>query len=252
MHRSFRKRLIEGELLVGTGISLGSPVVPELLAELGFDWLFIDAEHAPLEFSVIQTLLLASGPNCPGVVRLPDQEELSVKKALDIGAAGIVVPQVNTAEQARKMVGFAKYPPEGTRGVGLARSNRYGIQFKSSVESANHDTAVILQAEHKTSIQNIEEIVMVEGVDAILVGPYDLSASYGKPGQINDPEVSDAIDTVAAACIKAGIKLGIFGSNSEFLTYHKSKGFTLLVAGMDVNFLVKAGEEMLTKLRQPQ
>ncbi len=160
---SFRKRLLDGELLYGTAITLGCSEVPELLANLGYDWLFIDAEHAPLDYRTVLGLLQASGKECPGVIRLADHQEVSIKKALDIGAAGIIVPQVNTADQARNIVRYAKYPPQGARGIGPARANMYGYTFEGSVKSANQETAVLVQAEHKDVLENIEEIVKVGG-----------------------------------------------------------------------------------------
>lgn len=246
---SFRNRLLSGDFLYGTAITLGCSEVPELLSNVGYDWLFIDAEHAPLDYRNILDLLQASGKECPGVIRLPDHQELNIKKALDIGAAGIIVPQVNTAEQASNIVRYAKYPPQGARGIGPARANVYGFTFEESVKSANQETAVLVQAEHKDVLGNIEEIVKVEGVDAVFVGPYDLSASFGKAGQVNDPEVLDAIDFIASVCKRVGMKLAIFGGLPEYLKPFKDKGFTVFVCGTDMGLLAQSAIQNLKSLK---
>lgn len=245
----FRKRLLDGELLYGTALTLGCSEVPELLSGVGYDWLFIDAEHAPLDFRTILGLLQASGKECPGLIRLPDHQEVSIKKALDIGAAGIIVPQVNTADQARNIVRYAKYPPQGARGIGPAKANLYGFTFEESVKTANQETALLVQAEHKDVLGNIKEIVKVEGVDAVFVGPYDLSASFGKAGQVNDPEVLDAIDFIASVCKKADMKLAIFGGTPEYLKPYKDKGFTVFVCGTDMGLLAQSAIQNLKSLK---
>ena len=196
MHAGFRARLLAGDRLIGTLIRLPSPEVAELLAEVGFDWLFIDAEHGPFESAGALRLLQAVGARCAPLVRVPAGEEVWIKKALDIGAAGVIIPQVNTAEQGLRVVRHCKYPPWGTRGVGIARAHRYGLGFSDYVAEANDGLAVIVQAEHIEAVRDIAAIARVPGVDAVLIGPYDLSASMGKPGQITDPEVRRAIDTV--------------------------------------------------------
>ena len=229
---------------------MGSPEIPEMLAKAGYDWLFIEAEHSPLDFKTILALLQASGKSCPGIIRLPDHQEVSIKKALDIGAEGIIVPQVNTAEQAEKIVSFAKYPPMGVRGIGLARANMYGLAFEEAVKNTNNETAVIVQAEHKDVLENINEIVKVEGVDAVFVGPYDLSSSFGKAGQVNDPEVVDAIDYIASVCVQGEIRLGIYGGSPAYLKPFKDKGFTLFVTGVDISLLSETAIHNLNQMRK--
>ena len=247
---NFRKRLLSGEFLYGTGITLASPEIPEMLAKTGYDWLFIEAEHSPLDYKTMLTLLQASGKSCPGIIRIPDQQEVTIKKALDIGAEGIIIPQVNTAEQAEKILSFAKYPPMGVRGIGLARANMYGLAFEEAVKFTNEETAVIVQAEHKDVLDNINEIVKVEGIDAVFVGPYDLSSSFGKAGQVNDPEVVDAIDFIASVCKQGGVRLGIYGGSPAYLRPFKDKGFTMFVCGVDMSLLSEAAINNLNQLRE--
>ena len=146
-HR-FRKRLTNGELLVGTMVTLSCPTVAEILALIGFDWLFLDAEHSTFEARTMQTLLQGAGADTPCLVRVSSSEEVPIKKALDVGAAGIIAPQVNSVEAAEGVVRFSKYSPEGARGVGIGRAHSYGLTFQEYVDAANQNVAVIVQAEH--------------------------------------------------------------------------------------------------------
>ena len=215
MHTGFRARLLAGDRLIGTLISLPSPEVAELLAEVGFDWLFIDAEHGPFESAGALRLLQAVGARCAPLVR------------------------------------HCKYPPWGTRGVGIARAHRYGLGFSDYITEANDGLAVIVQAEHIEAVRDIAAIARVPGVDAVLIGPYDLSASMGKPGQITDPEVRGAIDTVRKECLAAGVRLGIFGLSAAAVRPYLEDGFTLITVGMDTVFLSQAARAALADLTPP-
>jgi len=172
-----------------------------------------------------------------------------IKKALDLGAHGIIVPQVNTAEQAASVVRFARYAPEGARGVGLARAQGYGQRLREYLEAANRETAVIVQAEHVRAVENIEAIVRVPGVDAVLLGPYDLSASLGKMGQIDDPVVVAAIRRVTDVCRAAGMPLGYFGVTAAAVQPYVAQGYTLIVAGVDTLYLGNGAKSLLAELR---
>ena len=249
MSDSFRTRLKNGDRLLGTMVTLPTASTAEILADAGFDWLFIDGEHGPLETSHILGILQAVGHRIACIVRVPACDEVAIKKVLDLGAAGIIVPQVNTAEQADDVVRYARYAPEGGRGVGLARAHGYGFRFAEYVASANAEVSVIVQAEHRLAVENIEAIVKVPGVDAVLLGPYDLSASYGKMGQISDPEVLAGIDRVTSACQAAGLPLGYFGISFDAVKPWMDKGYSLIVAGVDVLFLGNGARRMLKDLQ---
>lgn len=247
-NRNFAEKLRDGDLLFGTLLSLPSPEIAEILANMGFDWLFIDAEHGAFNPQQAQSMLQAASP-CPCVIRVPSGDEVWIKKALDIGADGIIVPQVNTVLQAEEIVMRCKYSPQGSRGLGIGRAHKYGIEFEEYIKNANQQVAVILQAESQQAIDNIESIVKVKGIDAILIGPYDLSASLGKIGQVGDPVVQDAIGNIAETCQKAGVKLGIFGVSAEAITPYIKKGFTLITAGVDSLFIIKSAKEILAEIR---
>ena len=246
---TFCKRLRAGETLLGSMVTLGAPAVAEIIAGVGFDWLFIDGEHAPLETGDILGILQAVGDRIACIVRVPGAEEVPIKKALDLGAEGIIVPQVNTVDQAASVVRFARYSPTGSRGVGLARAHGYGMRFDQYVATANEQTAVIVQAEHAIAVENIESIVKVQGIDAVLVGAYDLAASLGKMGRIDDPAVTDAIEHVSKTCQAAGIPLGCFGLSAAALRPYRERGYTLIAAGVDTLLLGGAARRMLEDLR---
>ena len=246
---SFRKRLINGDLLVSTLISLPSPEIIELLSNADFDWLFIDGEHGPFDTLQMQRMLQAASANCPCLIRVPSHNVVSIKQALDIGAAGIIVPQISNAEQASAAVRAAKYPPHGIRGVGLARAHEYGRSFTRYLQTADEETCVVIQAETREAIQNIEEIVAVSGVDAILIGPYDLSANLGHMGEVEHDEVINAIDKVKSACNKANVKLGYFGVNAQAVRPYIKRGFTLITIGVDSLLLQASVQQLFDELK---
>lgn len=246
---SFRSRLARGDTLLGTMVTLPDAAVAEILADVGFDWLFIDGEHGPLQTHEILAMLRAVDHRTPCLVRVPAADEVPIKTVLDLGAEGIIVPQVNTAEQAASVVQWARYAPQGSRGVGLARAHGYGRRFREYVESANERTVVVVQAEHIQAVDNIEAIVQVPGIDAVLLGPYDLSASLGKMGQIDDPTVVAAIDRVTTACQAARIPLGYFGVTASAVQPFIDRGYTLITAGVDTLLLGHAAGQMLKQLR---
>jgi 2-keto-3-deoxy-L-rhamnonate aldolase RhmA len=229
-------------------MTLNSPPVYELMAEVGFDWLFIDAEHSTVDTSQMQALLQAAGAT-PCVIRLSSGDEVPIKKALDIGAAGIIAPQVNSVEHAKRIVQAAKYAPVGQRGLGIARAHRYGLNVREYLQSANDQTAVIVQAEHRDAVAHIHDIVRVPGVDGVLIGPYDLSASYGKPGAVDHPEIKGAIERVRQACAGAQIPIGIFGLSAEAVRPYIDQGFTMIVAGVDTVLLANAATALVRELR---
>ena len=160
MH-NLRQRLKDGELLMGTMITLSSPAVTELLSQLDFDWFFVDGEHGPLETTDVMGILQAAEPAVPCIVRVPVADEVWIKKFLDCGAAGIIAPQVNSPEQAAQIVSWTRYAPEGTRGVGLGRAHGYGLSFGDYVQRANDEIACVIQVEHIDAVHCVEETVKV-------------------------------------------------------------------------------------------
>jgi 2-dehydro-3-deoxyglucarate aldolase/4-hydroxy-2-oxoheptanedioate aldolase len=249
MSDNFRNRLLRGERLIGTLLSLPSPELVEIASDAGFDWLFFDMEHGALEARDIQRLVQAAREPCAPLVRVPENREMWIKKALDTGAAGIIIPHINSAEDAARAVHWSKYPPEGGRSVGFSRSNRYGSRFQESVESANAETVVIAQVEHIDGIRAIEAILDVSGVDAVFIGPYDLSASLGKPGRIQDLAVRDAIRAAAAACARRRVPIGIFALDIPGALKAIDEGYSLVCSGIDVGLFSQAAAAIIRGLK---
>lgn len=249
MAGDFRSRLKRGEKLLGTMVTLASPVAAEILSHVGFDWLFVDGEHGPLDTGDILAILQAADQRVACVVRVPAGDEVAIKKVLDLGAAGVIVPQVNTAQQAADVVRFARYAPLGARGVGLARAHGYGMRFQEYMESANEQVAVVVQAEHAIAADNIESIIKVPGVDAVLLGPYDLSASLGQTGKLDHPSVVAAIDHIMKTCQAANMPLGYFGVNAAAVKPFIERGYTLIVAGVDTLLLGAGAKRLLSEMQ---
>lgn len=249
MNLSLRKRLHQGNLALGTILSLNSPDVAEILSHLGFDWLFIDAEHSTLDPHDLKALFQAVGDSLPCVVRIPALDEIAVKKTLDAGAAGLLVPQVQDAGQVEQLVRWGRYHPAGARGLGFGRAQGYGLNVGAYLETANEDVLLSVQAERIEAVRNIESIVQVPGLDAVLVGPYDLSASMGLPGQVDHPDVQAAIQQVARACFAAGMPVGIFGMTAGAVRPYIEQGFQFIVCGVDTVLLGNAARQLLQELR---
>ena len=189
---SLKQKLNNKELTIGSWITLGSPGVAEILANAGFDWLVVDLEHTTISLEqageLIRTIELAG---VSSLVRLTNNDENQIKRVMDAGAQGIVVPMVNNANEAEQAVAATRYPPLGNRGVGLARAQQYGVSFAEYVLwQANIDSGpvVIVQIEHVDAVENLKEILGVSGVDGFIIGPYDLSCSMGIPGEFNHPK----------------------------------------------------------------
>ena len=246
--KNFAQQLRNGETLIGTLISLNSPDTAELLGGVGFDWLFIDAEHGAFTPEQAKLMLQAASP-VPCLIRIPSVDEIWVKKALDIGADGIIVPQINNADDVELVMRWAKYAPQGSRGIGIGRAHEYGRRFEEYLRTANENTVVVIQAETQQAVENIDAITAVKGVDAILIGPYDLSSSLGKPGKVTDKVVVDAIHTVRETCHAKKIPLGFFGVTAEAVQPYIDQGFTLITVGVDTAFMIKSATETLQTLR---
>lgn len=250
MTQNLKARLRAGETLFGTLLTFGATEVADILAGAGFDWLFVDAEHGALDPRDVLQILQTVAGRTPCLVRVPILDEGWIKRALDAGAEGVIVPQVSTAEQAERAVRYAHFAPRGSRGLGTSRANRYGLNLAGVLERAREQTMVVVQAETGDAIRNIEAIARVPDLDAVFVGPFDLSASLGRPGEVDHPEVKAAIARVAQACKGAGVRTGIFALNATGLRTRPAEGFTLLAAGVDSRLLGGSLESLLQDLRK--
>lgn len=186
--------------LIGTIVTLNNPQITEMLSSAGFDWLMIDMEHSTLTIGEVQCLLQSMHPDCISIVRIPGNDPVWIKRVLETGCDGIMVPLVNSEDEARVAVDAAKYPSDGSRSFGVSRAHGYGARFDSYINSANQETVVLIQVEHIKAVNYIEQILSVKGIGGIFVGPYDLSGNLNRIGDISDEEVQKAIDIVKASC----------------------------------------------------
>ena len=249
MNESFRTRLLRGDLLIGTVITLPSPEVSEIFSQSGSDYLFVDLEHSAMSLKDAQHILQVAAPQTPGVIRVPSVDEAWMKKILDIGPAGVIIPQIRTAHEAISAVQLCKYPPDGLRGVGIARAHSYGEKFQEYVFSANEDLAIIVQIEHIDAVTHIEEIIQVPGIDCLYIGPYDLSASMGKIGRTTDPDVQSAISKVKQCADQAKIPLGVFGTTVDAVRPYIQSGYSLITVGMDAMLLASVAKSIIENLK---
>jgi 2-dehydro-3-deoxyglucarate aldolase/4-hydroxy-2-oxoheptanedioate aldolase len=244
MRKRLRQCLVDKETCLGTIVSIPSPEVAEMLSLCEFDWLFIDMEHGVIDGIAVQRILQAVAGRSHCLVRVPQLDEAWIKKALDSGAHGIIVPHICSATEAEKAVAFCRYPPTGIRSVGLARAQGYGNSFDSYLSEANSEIAVVLQIEHIEAVDQIEEIVNVEGIDCLFVGPYDLSASMAMTGQVQEPQVVEAISRVHQCAFAANIPMGIFVATADEAISYISAGYTLITVGVDLMILSGAAQKI--------
>ena len=234
---TLKERLERQERLIGSLVTIPSPDVAEIMACVGFDYVWVETEHAAMGFVEAQSLIQAVGGRCPCLVRIPDKQEVWVKKALDTGCDGIIVPQIRSAEEARQVVSWSLYPPEGRRSVGVSRAHGYGMGFQEYVDGVNDELVIVLQAEHVDAVRHIDSIAEVPGIDAVFVGPFDLSGSLGVLGETDHPRVHEAIETVRRACERVGMPLGIFAADLSMARRYLDQGFTLIALATDAFFL---------------
>jgi 2-keto-3-deoxy-L-rhamnonate aldolase RhmA len=211
-----------------------------MISQAGFDWVMIDMEHSALSLETIQISLAVFGQKILKIVRVPGNDEIWIKRILDTGCDGIMVPMINTGEAAERAVQSVKYPPEGRRSVGLSRAHGYGQSFKKYLDAANSEIVLMAQIEHIEGVKNIDSILRVRGVDSVFIGPYDLSASMGLAGEVNHPEVRKAIEIIKKRCDKAGIAWGIFCADPEALKQELKDKCTYGLCGIDISLFSNA------------
>lgn len=240
-------------LTIGSWLTIGHPAVAEIMAQAGFDWLTIDMEHSAISLSQAEDLIrVVELCGLPPLVRVSENNSNIIKQVMDIGAHGIIVPLVNTKEDAQAAVAAVKYPPIGTRGVGLYRAQRYSLDFESYRKWNQENCVVIALIEHVKAVENFESIMRVDGVDAFIIGPYDLSGSLGCPGEFDNPKVKEALEEIYAKAKKHGYLMGQHVVNPDpLLVKEKIKqGFKFVGVGTDFLFLNTTCKSCLTEIRK--
>lgn len=229
--------------IFGSWLQTGSPAAAEILAGAGFAWLGLDCEHTSADLGTVETMARAlHGRDTALLVRVSRPDTLEIRKCLDVGASGVIVPLVEHADQARLAVAAAKYPPQGERGFCFGRMNEWGQRFDDYVRTANERTVVIAMIESRQGVENIHEILRVPGINGVFIGPYDLSGSYGVPGQVQHELVTQACGKVVAACRAAGKAAGQHLVRSDPVQVEASlaNGFTFICLDADIIFLSQA------------
>ena len=236
----FKSGIAKGQPQVGLWSTLSSPTSAEVIAGAGYDWLLFDSEHSPVDTpGLIEILRAANGCN-HAAVRVPWNDAVMIKKALDIGAQTLFVPFVQTPQEAEQAVQSCRYPQAGIRGVaGSTRASGYG-RTKDYLHKASDEICVILQVETREALEQIEEIATVPGVDGIFIGPSDLSASYGHLGAPTHPEMQRVLQQAAATLKSIGVPAGILAGSAEQANQYFDWGYTFVAAGVDTTLLVQA------------
>ncbi len=248
MRNPLKEKLEKGEVAIGTFVSTGHPDVTERLSMLGFDWLLLDAEHGPLGFETMQMMMQSMrGDSCVPIVRVQWNDPVVIKRALDIGAYGVLIPWINNKEEAEAAVSACKYPPQGIRGCGPRRAALVG--GRDYISTANDAILVAVQIETATAIKNIDDILAVDGVDTVYIGPTDLSMSmFGVPAKWDDPRYLEAFDTVLEAAKKAEKPAGMF-TTSRNIEWAIEKGFKFNSVDSDDGFLMQGAISALQKVK---
>jgi len=249
-----KKAMEDGKTVIGTMIvETRTPEIPRMMAAAGFDFVFIDTEHATYDLDTVKDMIRAgkaSGLTC--LVRVPDAEYHLIARTLDAGAQGVMVPRVEDRETVERIVRAAKYPPWGERGYGPRPiiTDYQQLSMKERIAELNEDTVIVIQVERKKAIEDIDDLLSIKGVDVALIGPNDLSISLGVPGDINSEPMIDAIQKVVDACEKRHIASGIHVPDMETLLFWKRRGMRMLTYSTEANMLLSSATQAVNEIRK--
>ena len=246
-----KRDLAAGKACLGATVTVASPALAEILSRVGLDWLWFDTEHTAMTLENVATMLAATnGSRISSIIRVPWNDKTMIKQALDLGPDGLIIPEIRTRAEAEAAIRAMKYPPLGERGAGLGRAQAYGMRMGEYMSSANDEVMMVAQIEHYTAVENIDDIVAVEGLDAVFIGALDLSGSMGRLGQTDDPEVEASVQKVLASCKKAGIPCGLVALGADAANRRIKEGFTQLIVGIDVVYLHGAVSAELAEINR--
>jgi 4-hydroxy-2-oxoheptanedioate aldolase len=248
---AFKRALNAGRQQIGLWSSLSSNYTVEIIAGAGFDWILLDSEHSPADIENLLTQLQAAAPYpTHPVVRIPWNDMVTIKRVLDIGAQSLLVPYVSSKEEAQNAVSFTRYPPAGVRGVaGTTRATRFG-RISDYARRAHEEICVLVQVETQAALNNIEAISAIDGVDGIFIGPADLHASLGHPGETANPKVKPLIDDAIRRIRKAGKAPGILTPNEADARHWLDCGALFVAVGADVGILARGAEALAAKFKK--
>jgi 2-keto-3-deoxy-L-rhamnonate aldolase RhmA len=252
-NNNLKHKLKNSEATIGSWITLAHPAIAEIMAKAGFDWLVVDLEHSVITIREAEELIrVIDLCNVVPLVRVSSNDPIQIKRVMDAGAHGVVVPMINSVDEAENVVEAVRYPPKGIRGVGLARAQGYGNNFKEYLEWVNKDSVVIVQVEHIDAVRNLEQILSTDGVDGFIVGPYDLSGSLGFPGQFDHPLMKEAMEKIISVGKTSGKAPGIhiIEPNVEELMQNEDQGYKFIAYSLDIRMLDQVSRFGLENFRE--
>ena len=246
----FKRALKAGKLQIGIWHSLSSHLTVEILADSGFDWILLDTEHAPNELPMVHSQLqAAAGGTAHPVVRPAWNDQVLLKRLLDIGTQSFLIPYIETEEEAKRAIAGTRYPPLGVRGfASQSRASRFG-RIKEYYQRAHEEICVLLQVETRLGLENLEKIARVEGVDGVFVGPGDLSAALGYLGQPGHPEVVKIIDGAIERIKACGKAPGILTGDPNLAQHYIEQGCLFTAVGSDVGILVSGADQLAARFK---
>jgi 2-keto-3-deoxy-L-rhamnonate aldolase RhmA len=243
-----KEKLQRNELSIGSWITLAHPAIAEIMAKAGFDWLAVDLEHSVITIREAEELIrVIDLCGVAPLVRLSANDPVQIKRVMDAGAHGVIVPMVNSSTEAEQAVAAVCYPPKGKRGVGLSRAQGYGASFEAYKDWLGREAVVIVQIEHIKAVENLASILSVDGVDGFIVGPYDLSGSLGVPGIFDHPLMRKAIEKIKLVGSKSGKVPGIHIIEPMIDQLQKSiaEGYKFIAYSLDIRMLDKTCHDVL-------
>jgi len=241
------------KISLGSWITLNHFSIVEIMADAGFDWLCVDMEHSVIDYYEAEQLIATiESKGIVPFVRVGENNSRIIKRVLDAGAVGIIVPMINSKDDAIKAVNAVKYPPLGKRGVGLARAQKYGFGFDDYAKNINAKTKVIAQIEHIDAVNNLEEILNVDGIDGTIIGPYDLSGSMGKPGNYEDSKVKEVLNKYESISKKLKKPMGYHVIQPDYKQVIEkiNNGYSFIAFGVDILFLGTKCREQMSMLKK--
>lgn len=249
--QNIKDKLRNGKTVIGAWLTIGHTTIADLMSRQDVDFVCIDMEHTPIDFTLSQNMIITiQGNKKAALVRVGKNDEVLIKKALDSGADGIIVPMIKNADEVKEALSYAYYPPRGNRGVGLVRANGYSTRFNEYKKDQPENILFVAQIEHKDAVKNLRQIAEVPGVDATIIGPYDLSGSMGFPGDFDNQDVVNALSEYDSICEEKKMPKGyhVVEPDADLVNQKISENYQFIAFGVDFMFILKKMEKEIKKI----